>query len=329
MDNPEEILAIVKPCLKQWELEINNIVLVSHSENIVYKAQCANGDQYAIRVHRPGYSSLIELESEQIWLAVLKEYGIDVPVACRTSKGVFYCEVDIGGITRYIGVIEWLDGHSLHEILEQGDTPSLYNMISKLGKLIAKTHNQATSWQPPSGFLRRCWDIEGLLGDDPHWGRFWEVATVTDKQRQLMSISRQYLISQLESYDTNSDNYSMIHADLHAGNLMVTGDGNESSLVLIDFDDAGYGWHLYDLAVAISGYRGRADFAKITHTLIEGYRTVRKLKKYDAQYMAQFLLMRSLASIGWISGRPELNHDAYLSHLINLIERDAQELGIV
>ena len=32
-------------------------------------------------------------------------------------------------------------------------------------------------------------------------------------------------------------------------------------LAVIDFDDAGFGWHLYDLAVALIGYQDHPDFA--------------------------------------------------------------------
>ena len=40
--------------------------------------------------------------------------------------------------------------------------------------------------------------------------------------------------------------YSMIHADMHPGNVLVDGD----RLTVIDFDDAAWGWHAYDIAVA-------------------------------------------------------------------------------
>ncbi len=39
----------------------------------------------------------------------------------------------------------------------------------------------------------------------------------------------------------------MIHADMHLDNVLKDGE----RLNVIDFDDAGYGWHAFDLAVGI------------------------------------------------------------------------------
>ena len=40
---------------------------------------------------------------------------------------------------------------------------------------------------------------------------------------------------------------STIHADLHAGNILV----RDGGVTVIDVDDAGFGWHVYELAVAL------------------------------------------------------------------------------
>ena len=41
--------------------------------------------------------------------------------------------------------------------------------------------------------------------------------------------------------------YSMIHADFVAENVLV----DEGRVRLIDFDDAGFGWHLFELATSL------------------------------------------------------------------------------
>ena len=66
--------------------------------------------------------------------------------------------------------------------------------------------------------------------------------------------------------------YNLIHADLHFGNVLVDGD----RLAVIDFDDCGFGWHPYELAVVLAGHpteRFDANF----ESLLRGYRRVRAL----------------------------------------------------
>ena len=48
----------------------------------------------------------------------------------------------------------------------------------------------------------------------------------------------------------------MIHADLVPENVLVDGD----SIRLIDFDDAGFGWHHFEIATALISSSRQAHF---------------------------------------------------------------------
>ena len=52
--------------LAQWDLDIAEMTLHSQGENIVFRVEATGGELYALRIHRPGYHNLAELESEQI-----------------------------------------------------------------------------------------------------------------------------------------------------------------------------------------------------------------------------------------------------------------------
>ena len=51
----------------------------------------------------------------------------------------------------------------------------------------------------------------------------------------------------LAAFGTGSDRYGLVHADTRLANLLVDDDGGVS---VIDFDDCGFGWYLYDLATS-------------------------------------------------------------------------------
>ena len=110
----------------------------------------------------------------------------------------------------------------------------------------------------------------------------------------------------------------MIHADLHHGNLFLSTDKqSKKKMYLIDFDDAGFGWYLYDIAVALHEYQGREDFSKLSAALLQGYEKVTILSDDHRALIPMFLHIRSLALIGWITARPELGYAELLKALVD------------
>ncbi|MGA8205926.1 MAG: phosphotransferase, partial [Woeseiaceae bacterium] len=156
-------------------------------------------------------------------------------------------------------------------------------------------------WQPPPGFTRRRLDLDGLLGASPLWGRFWEHADLTASERDELLQARERARSALAAYGERADNFSLIHADLHPHNIVHNGD----DLVLIDFDDSAYGWHVYDIAAALIEYVFEPDFDALRSALLDGYRQIRPLAGRDTDMLSLFLLIRGMAIIGWFHQRPE------------------------
>ncbi|HJP50181.1 MAG: phosphotransferase [Pseudomonadales bacterium] len=311
MDDPKSILAEVKPCLTEWNIEPIDISLASHSENIVYKVTSHDDKTYALRVHRPGYHSLAELNSEQIWTDALMESGLQVPRAYPTSKGEFYVATECGGCERQVGLVGWLEGHPLGSVTPKGKADFFLEKLREIGVICARFHNQAANWMPPPGFSRHRLNHEGFVGENPFWGRFWEVASLRTSERRTIDKLRTTVSRRLLDYGEQPQTYSMIHADLHEGNFLVGNNG----LTVIDFDDAGFGWHIYDLAVALFSHTDRSDYDGIQNALIEGYRTERDITDEDLSLLPLFILIRALALMGWIHLRPEVKLGRYLSYL--------------
>ena len=114
-------------------------------------------------------------------------------------------------------------------------------------------------------------DVDGFVGESPFWGRFWEEPRLGSSERRLIESARIKVQAVLSRYEKRADGYSLIHADLHPGNILFDG----SRLHLIDFDDAGFGWHIYDLAVALFYYQSRRDFDSILKALVFGSSSAR------------------------------------------------------
>jgi Ser/Thr protein kinase RdoA (MazF antagonist) len=322
MDDPKQILAQITPSVKAWDIVPIDIKLASHSENIVYKFTCANGDVYALRIHRPGYHSLQELNAEQMWTEALANAGIDVPVAIPAITGQYFVPVPCNGGMRYAGLIRWLKGEAM--VNAASDPSRRRELYTQLGEVCARMHNQAAGWQPPQGYTRPHLNVAGLLGESPFWGQFWLAEALSPSQQKRVIAIRDQLRTQLLAYGEPKATYSMIHADMHHDNVMV--DGNH--LAVIDFDDAAFGWHQYDLAVALWKVAPTDDFEVLVKAMFEGYRRQRSISTQDVDMLPTFLLVRSLAILGWADARRELGLGDRLTPLVERLLSEAQVLGL-
>ena len=295
------------------------VELVAHSENVTFRVSGGGSEtDYVLRLHRPGYNSIEELNSERIWAAALKDAGISIQDSLLTNQGQHFALVDVPGTgeQRYAGMTSWLEGMILSDYLEeQPDRAKREWVFRRIGGIAAAVHNQSAGWNEPQGFARRRLDLDGLLGERPHWGRFWEHADLSNAERAVLLRGRQYVRNALQAYGEAPDNFSLIHADLDPDNIVQCGD----DMALIDFDDAAFGWHMYDIASVLIEHRSTPDFDGIVAAVLDGYGERRPLQKRDVEMLPAFLLIRGMALIGWFHQRPEHADSEYFEPLKNWV----------
>jgi Ser/Thr protein kinase RdoA (MazF antagonist) len=289
--------------LRAWGIEDASLDLIKHRENAVFK-MTAGDRPGALRIHRHGYHTDDELRSELQWMQALSEAGIQVPEIVPTESGEPFVSYVADGLpgAMQIDLFEWIDGQQLGSV-EDGvaDESEVERTFGTLGELAAKVHNQAVSWTLPERFQRHAWDADGLAGESPHWGRFWEIAAASETQRSLLVQARQRIYEELSALPKSPGNYSLIHADFAAENIMVDGDG----LRLIDFDDAGFGWHQFELVTALVFITGEPYFDRAEAALIDGYRKHRQMTDEQLALLPLFYLARSTTYLGWVHTRSE------------------------
>jgi Ser/Thr protein kinase RdoA (MazF antagonist) len=322
-ERTRRLRSLAERALRSWDVGPATVELVSQSENTVYRVTARDGRRYALRIHRPGYHTLAELECEQRWADALTAAGIGVPRAVRTRAGTGYATAAFADPeeTRHVGLIEWIEGARLAAFIEDAtDDASAVARFRQLGALAARIHNQATAWPLPAGFVRHALDADGLMGKAPFWGPFWEFPELDARQRALAHAVRESLHAALVEYGTDARTFSLIHADLHPNNVLVDGD----RLTIIDFDDAGFGWHAYELAVALFSYQPDPRFPRFRAALIDGYRSERALDDDTVARLPMFLTIRAWAVLGWLLGRPEIDRSAFVPRFIAAACRQAE-----
>lgn len=318
----EQLRATAKRAIQLWDLGASELKLVSRSENVVFKVERTAQPHYALRLHRPGYNTLAELCAECIWTDALNHSGIRTPRYRYTSANEQYAQVLLAGTEQQlqVGMIEWIDGVSLASLIDAADDDERLDYFRQFGGIIAQAHNQAAAWKAPTGFTRRRWDADGLMGTHPLWGQFWRAPQLSHAQAEVLAETRVKIHATLTDYGEPQAEFSLIHADLHPYNMLVDGTG----IQIIDFDDCGYSWHLYDIAVALYNYRGCPQFTDIRDALVAGYRALRPLRGASLDRLPVFFLIRSLIWLGWINGRPELLNEEKVHHHVQAVATEAQ-----
>jgi Ser/Thr protein kinase RdoA (MazF antagonist) len=104
---------------------------------------------------------------------------------------------------------------------------------------------------------------------------------------------------ELAGFGTKSDRYGLIHADLVPENILVEGE----SLRIIDFDDAGFGWHMFEIATSLYFIRREGFYEIARDALIAGYRRQRPLADEHLRLLPMFLAARGTTYLGWVHTR--------------------------
>lgn len=288
--------------LARWDLKVVDLQPIKVRENAVFRIVTSDGSA-VLRVHRRGYHTDAALTSEFIWMNALDAAGIPVPQVLRSSSGRQFEIVltpDMEG-PRQVDVIRWIEGRPLGSVESsvQGEASAIASQYRTIGAVMARMHNHSSTWQVPAGFARHSWDAAGLVGDQPLWGPFWELAALTPAQRRLLNDTRTALARDLAQFGMGPDRYGLIHADLVPENILVTEDG----VRIIDFDDAGFGWYLFDIATSLYFITGDSIYPAARSALIEGYRSERALPEEMLGCLSTFLAARATTYLGWVHTR--------------------------
>lgn len=268
--------------------------LVVNRENAVFELRLADGRRGALRLHRAGYQSDDSILSELRWTERLANAGYHCPTPLRTPEGDLIVAQD--DLPR-ASLIRWIDADPIGAMgRDYGLDPSTYRDV---GALIGSLH-RTTDTLDLTGIKRPDWSASALLGDMPAWGRFWENAALSREEAALLTEVRQAARSRLAAL-TEPD-IGLIHADVLQENILQNDDG----LWLIDFDDAGVGYRLYDLGTALIQHIADPRYDDLATALAEGYQDARGgiVSKDD---LALFTLLRGLASCGWVMSRAAQN----------------------
>ncbi len=282
--------------------------LINARENAVYEMSLPDGTRAALRLHRMGYQSDAAIRSELWWTAALAAQGVPVPEPLASANGDQLVRLGSG---RMASAVRWLPGEPLGISLQPFGLPTdrLVRLHHALGQMLARLHDATDALVLPDVFIRPRWDIPGLVGEAPFWGRFWDHPAADAAQRQTLMAAREFLTAWLSR---QTDTLGPIHADVLRENVLVDGD----RLSLIDFDDSGIGFRHHDLGTALIYSVYEPAYPAIRDALIAGYA---KTRPVTVDAVEVFALARACASVGWTMSRLAPDDPIHKGHLARAV----------
>ena len=269
--------------------------LVSLSENAVYRVDSASRKKrWALRVHREGYHSRAAITSELAWLTALRRDGAAItpkPVAGRDNSLVQIVSPAAVPAVRHVVLFEWEEGEEPDVERQDLRTP-----FEVLGEIAAQMHLHVRRWPKPAGFERLTWDFETALGGRPHWGAWRDGLGMTQELEALFGRTVELIGRRLEAFGKSPERFNLVHGDMRLANLLIDGETTK----VIDFDDCGFSWLMYDCATAVSFFEHRPEVPELIESWVRGYRRVVALPKEDEEEIPTFVMLRRLLLVAWI-----------------------------
>ena len=276
-----------------WGVLAHPPQLVAERENAVFCVTFADGTRAALRLHRDGYQNAVAIRAELEWAEALAERGFACPRPLRTKDGALLTEA---AEARVASMVTWVEAaHIAGTDLSGARGTTLFHA---LGALLGRLHTLTDAGAACDARRRPAWDLDSLTGPDPFWGRYWENPSLSVAEAERLAMARDTARSWL--LDLVAPDTGLIHADAIGENVLEDTGG----LWLIDFDDCGTGYRLYDLGVPLVQHWDSPALNDLADALVAGYGETRGIAPARADVRG-FMTLRALASAGWIVPRAE------------------------
>lgn len=288
--------------VRQYEVSVDaSVSLLHQSENTMLLVEDrGHARKLVLRVHsqRLAYHTAPSIASELQWMTALRrESGVEAPEVVSAKDGSLVQILSAPDLDepRHAVMFTFLEG------TEPSDA-TLVEGFKRLGEITARMHLHARSWRRPADFVRHRWDCETILGDRPLWGCWQTGMGVGDGALRILGRLVAVVERRMAKLGKDRERYGLIHADMRLANLLVEGGRTK----VIDFDDCGFTWYIYDLATALSFLEERPIVPDLVASWLTGYRKVAVLPQDIENEIPTFIMLRRMAEIAWLGTRRHL-----------------------
>ena len=293
--------------LAKYDLGPTDIAPLNYGVNATYRVtRHRDGTRFVLRVHTPRRSPA-EIRSELTWLEALHTSGLVVSravTACDGEPLVTATALQVPE-ARHCTLLTWAEGRHATK-----RTPEL---LRRIGTQIARLHNHSSRFQPPRGFTRPRWDSHSLVHDSS-WRIGW--TRLTPSERKPFREVAERFKGVAAKLVAGPQVFGLIHGDFTFDNVLLY----HRDLRIIDFDDCGFGYFLYDLSTLLDRIEWREDYASLRAAVLEGYRQEGSLSPNHEALLDLFLLVRwTFLGVAFLSAPEYAPGRAYAPRFLKIV----------
>jgi len=299
-----------RTALASFGVQDAGLTLLRHEANTTFRVETVAG-RFVLRINRLNVHTHATIESEMAWLAALRrETDLGVPEPVRSREGSFVVVAEDAGVPvpHACVLMRWLDGR----FSDQRLTPA---QLRRVGVLGAHLHDHAESWAPPPGFQRPRVDtvsdagkIASISGsaaasfpgdhptrDDAERCLRLVEALISADAAALVADALDLVRETTRRLAQTPGSFGLIHGDLHYENFLF----HDGAVRAIDFDDCGWGFHLYDLAVTLWELEERPRYCELRDALLDAYAERRDLPHDHTTHLQALFALRRMQMLTW------------------------------
>jgi Ser/Thr protein kinase RdoA (MazF antagonist) len=291
-NDPQKLNEFALSAAAQYGFDASaKVSLLNLSENATFKIE-SGGAKSILRIHRPAYHTPQAIESELNWIEALQDSNlVTTPGIIRAENGSrVVTAIDSSGEKRNAVMFAFMNG------VEPTEDRLVHDFV-QLGEITARLHQHAKQWQKPQDFSRFTWNLETALGPNGHWG-YWRTDGLAMGPSEVAILDRlvETLTRRLNAFGNGPDRFGLVHADMRLANLLV----DDSNVAVIDFDDCGLSWFMYDLGSSVSFIEDSPLIPAMVDSWVQGYRKVAALSEEEVFELQTFIMFRRLLLVSWV-----------------------------
>lgn len=299
----EELFELARAALDHYDLPSRREIMpIRLTNNAVFEVR-AGGERLALRVHRPEYRSPAQVRSE---LAFLQALGpqlagtrIDVPRPLTTRSGELVVQTGASGGGLLCDLFTWIDGNVLKPARGLGPRSAFL-----LGEGLARLHLASERYEPPPGFDVPRWDAETMFTSASSFRPGSMVTLLPADVWPLFREVAERTRSVFEQLDGLPDAWGLIHADFILINCRFARRRHGWALGVLDFDDLGWGYYLYDLAPLLDNLADFPDsYPRLRQEFLAGYRSIRPLPRALEIHLPILMAARHAVALTWLAAK--------------------------
>lgn len=253
---------------------------INHGFNTTYAVIDATGAKYALRLNTHSLRDRAGLYAEQQWIRALSQASdVVVPTQLHTDTGEPFVELPFAPMhkTLVATMARWLPGRIV------GARPSR-QQVRHIGAMMAHLHRHSAQWRPTADAQFPLVN-QPLMNSEDHLSGV-AAHRLSTEMRGLLDIVRPH-VAQVYAELNAQTPVQPIHGDMHIYNVMW----HNNRLAVFDFDDAGLGLPIQDVAITLYYIR---DIPYAEAELWAGYHSVNPQLTVAPEVLETLLIGRGI-----------------------------------